>query len=397
MSRKNKDWLSGYLKFVEETEPPYTYKEWVGISVIASALRRKCYLKWGHDTLYPNMFVVLVGPPGKCRKGTAMGVGKAMLKEVGIQLAADSITREGLIRELSKATKADPDSTGKNIVMHSSLTVYSPELTVFLGYNNLNFLSILTDWFDCANTWEYTTKNMGQDNIKGVWLNLIGATTPELIQSALPKDAIGGGFASRVIFVYEENKEKVVPFPLISPALAKLHRDLIEDLDAIASMHGEFSITPEFMSLYADWYMAHSEKPPFNDLRFAGYNERRPTHLRKLCIILSASMRTDRIIDGEIFHRAISILDKVEMKMPMTFRGYGKSSMADVMANMMRTIATQGTVSKRTLLQLFYNDLEGERQLDLIIQTFVTMGFAKLRITPEATYLDYVNNGKNNY
>lgn len=397
MSKKKKDWLTGYLEFVEETEPPHTYKEWVGISVIASALRRKCYLKWGHDTLYPNMFVVLVGPPGKCRKGTAMGVGKSMLKQVGIQLAADSITREGLIRELGKAEKTDVDVTGKNLIMHSSLTVYSPELTVFLGYNNLNFLSILTDWFDCADNWEYTTKNMGQDQLKGVWLNLIGATTPELIQSALPKDAIGGGFASRVIFVYEDNKEKVVPFPLISAKLAKLHDELISGLDEIAAIHGEFSITPEFMSLYADWYIAHSEKPPFDDIRFFGYNERRPTHLRKLCIILSASMRTDRIIDAEVFHRAVSILKRVEKKMPMTFRGYGKSSMADVMANLMRTIAVQGTVSKKTLLQLFYNDLEGERQLDMILQTFSTMGFARIRVMPEGTMVEYVDNGKNNY
>jgi hypothetical protein len=159
------------------------------------------------------MYIVLVAPSGKARKGTAMSPGLEILEDLNIHLAAESITREALIRELRTATTTVTNDDG-TIEFHSSLTIYSPELVVFLGHNNPQLLSDLTDWYDCRRKWTYRTKTQGTDEIHGVWVNLIGATTPELLQSALPLDAIGGGLTSRMVFVFEETKGKIVPAPL---------------------------------------------------------------------------------------------------------------------------------------------------------------------------------------
>ena len=97
-SRQCNDWRDSYLTFTANSEPPYTYRLWCGISVIAACLKRKCVLNWGTLTLYPNMYVVLVGPSGRCRKGTAMNQGMWFMREMGIKMAAESITREALIR-----------------------------------------------------------------------------------------------------------------------------------------------------------------------------------------------------------------------------------------------------------------------------------------------------------
>ena len=119
MSRRNKDWITSYLRYVDNTEPPNLYKEWVAVSVIASCLQRKCYLDWGPMTFYPNMYIVLTGPSGKARKSTAMGPGMKLLREMGVKLAAESITREALIRELktSNATQVDPVSGATNFTL----------------------------------------------------------------------------------------------------------------------------------------------------------------------------------------------------------------------------------------------------------------------------------------
>jgi hypothetical protein len=342
MSRSNKDWITSFKDYTANSEPPDLYKEWVAISVIASALQRKCYLEWGPLTFYPNMYVVLVGPSGKCRKGTAMGPGYKFLRDIGSNLAAEAITREALIRELKNCSATHIDPVDSSVSMHASLTIFSPELTVFLGYNNLQLMSDLTDWYDCRDRWTYRTKNMGTDEIVGVWVNLIGATTPELIQSTLPRDAIGGGLSSRIIFVYEEKKGKIVPAPFLTDKEVALREGLLSDLERIGMMSGTFKVDQDFVDLWIEWYTAQEDNPPFDDQRFAGYFERRPNHVLKLSMILSASEGDSQILTKKILERAIDVLTRTEKKMPYTFSGYGKSEISEVMSRVMAFIANAG-------------------------------------------------------
>ena len=204
IKRNVPDWIDGYMDLTEGTEPPVSYRKWMAVSTIAACLRRKCYLKIGFLTFFPNMYIVLVGPTG-VRKGTAMTPGYELLRSRGIKLAAESITREALIKELRESTDNTTDEEG-NPILHCSLTVFSPELTVFLGYSSLQLMSDLADWFDCRDLWIYRTKGSGTEEITNLWVNLIGATTPELLRSTLPKDAIGGGLTGRMIFVFETKK-----------------------------------------------------------------------------------------------------------------------------------------------------------------------------------------------
>jgi len=174
MKRKVPDWIDGFLRCTENTEPSRAYRLWTAVASIASVLQRKCRLDWGTLTFYPNMYVVLVGPPA-ARKGTAMSLAKPLLDELQIKMAAEAITREALIRELKNSTDTLITEGGK-MYFHSSLTIWSQELTVFLGYQNHQLMSDLTDWYDCRNQWIYRTKNSGTDEIIGslrylVWRN----------------------------------------------------------------------------------------------------------------------------------------------------------------------------------------------------------------------------------
>ena len=388
MARKNKDWITSYLRYVDNTEPPHLYKEWCAVSVIASCLQRKCYLDWGPMTFYPNMYIVLTGPSGKARKSTAMGPGMKLLREMGVKMAAESITREALIRELktSNATQVDPITGEMNL--HASLTIYSPELTVFLGYNNNALMSDLTDWYDCRDRWTYRTKNMGTDEIIGVFVNLIGATTPELIQTTLPRDAIGGGLTSRIIFVFEEKKGKVVPAPFLTPEEVELKEALVADLEQIHMMSGEFKITEKFLDKWIDWYTKSEDNPPFDDIRFSGYIERRPNHLLKLCIILSASETDQKVITEKHFDRALDLLTRTEKKMPYAFSGVGKMDSADIMGRVMATIAANDEITFTDLLQMYYFDADQE-VLQKVVATLKAMKFCDVKYTETEMYITY--------
>jgi hypothetical protein len=388
-SRVLKDWLDAFLLYTENSEPPYTYRLWVGLSLLASCMKRKMVLHWGTLTVYPNLYVVLVGPSGKCRKGTAMGPGLKFLRDLGVKVAAESITREALIRELKQSNDTQVDVGTGEMFLHASLTIYSQELTVFLGYNNQALMADLTDWYDCRDAWTYRTKNMGTDEIIGVWVNLIGATTPELLQTTLPRDAIGGGLTSRIIFVFENRKGKVVECPFLTPEERVLERQLVEDLQRISIMSGEFKVTEDFIDAYVPWYRAFSTDPmPFEDYRFSGYFERRPTHLLKLCMILSVSRGSDKEISAVDFRRALSILELTEKKMSYTFSGVGKSSNAEVMQRIMSMLATVNEIEFNELMRHFYQDVD-KFTLEKMIETLVGMRYCEVDFSGQKRLIKY--------
>lgn len=332
MAQRNiPDWIEGYLAYTEDSEPPQLFKEWCAVSVIAAALQRKCKLEWGTTVFYPNLYIVLTAPAGKARKGTAMAPARKFIDRIGIPLAAEAVTREALIRTLKESESVV--STENGIIVHSSLTVFSPELTVFLGYNNTQLMSDLTDWFDCSEKWVYRTKTAGTDDISGVFINLLGATTPDLIRSTLPLDAIGGGLTSRMIFVFEEKKGKIVPFPFVSEETRKLETKLYYDIECINMLQGQFKFTKEFLSHWGDWYTAQEGKNPFGanyNKAFDGYIERRPTQVLKLSMVMNASRTDEMVLDEPDLARAIDLLERTEKKMPRAFGGIGMSQNAQL-------------------------------------------------------------------
>lgn len=377
------DWIDTYMKYTDNSEPPVLFRKWTAVATIASVLQRKCVLKWGYLEFFPNMYTVLVAPSGRCRKGTAMGPGYAFLRALGIKVAAEAITREALIKELKECNAIDvatiTEQTVASAAYHSSLTIYSPELTVFLGYNNLQLMSDLTDWYDCRDKWTYRTKNVGTDKVIGVWVNLLGATTPELLQSTLPRDAIGGGLTSRIIFVYESQKAKSVALPFYTEEEKALYIDLENDLRRILLLTGEFKVTEAFIKAWMEWYPWQETHKPFNQPLFEGYLERRPNHLLKLSIIMSASRKDSLIIDEVDFTRARNLLEQTEKNMPKTFSGVGKADNADVTGRVMTYIAEKGVTTYTELLKVFHYDADLD-QMKKVLATLEAMDFCSLAI-----------------
>lgn len=393
MPREVNDWIESYLDFTENSEPPITYKKWTAISLIASVLQRKVRLEWGPMTFYPNMYIVLVGPSGRCRKGTAMGVGHKFLRDLGIKLAAEATTREALIRSLEEAgdEKAFAVDEGGEINSHSSLTIFSPELTVFLGYNNLQLISDLTDWYDCRDEWEYRTKNSGTNTITGVYVNMLGATTPDLVRSALPQDAVGGGLSSRMIFVSEWEKSKVVPFPFLSDDHLEQYDKLKHDLEEIYLLRGSFKISEQFKDRWFEWYVDSEKYPPFQDNpKFEGYINRRANHVLKLCMIISASESSDMIIKLSHLNRAIGYLEEVEKKMPSVFFGHGTAENSDVTGRILQTVSSRGDkgIHVNLLMRTYVGYVGNAQELMDVVDKLRRAGYIRMDKETQIIYAE---------
>lgn len=389
MARELANWLDTYLEYTENTESPESYHRWCGLAAIAGALQRKVYLPWGiGQVIYPNLYVVLIGMSGRTRKGVALGIAKDILKQVPtVSIAPESSSgKQSTILVMKRAGLDFVDPTDNKTKRHCSVTAFSEELSVFLGQGDIAYLSSLTDWYDSKDDWEYETVGRGKDSIKGVCLNLVGGTAPDWIQSMIPHEAVGGGFTSRVIFIVEEKKRKIVAEPVITVREMELREKLVRDLERINKLTGEVHMSKEARALYVNWYETETAKaeagnPAVDDPRFSGYNERRATHLRKLLLVSSAARDDDLIITADDFERAVYLLEGAEVNMHKTFGGFGKSRTSDATETIKDYIQAVRMTTQASVLQRFYRDVDAQT-LQQVEMTLVNMKVLQTKIIP---------------
>jgi len=355
MARNLDDWLEHYLKFTQNSEPPRLYHLWTGIVAISSCLQRKCWLSWGHSDIYPNLYVILVGPSGG-RKGTAMKIAKNFLHEVDVQLSSDSLgSIQTLYKELMDAVDNFRSEDGV-ILEHRSLSVWSEEFQVFLRDRDPILIANLTDLFDCPKRWKYSTLKRGLEDLSKCWLTMFGAITPTLLQSSLSRDAVAGGLISRIIFVVGYGKAKKVPVPFLSREEQALRESLVQDLESIKQLSGPFRPTEKYVEAYTQWYMSPEATNGVDSDKFIGYNERRALHLQKICMTISASQRDDMLLTEEHFQRALYILRHTEREMPNAFYGLGRGLHSGVLSDLMQYIQANGRVSWQQIIKRFQLD-----------------------------------------
>lgn len=386
-NRELEDWLDAYLEYTDSSEPPTSFHIWCGLAAIAGALQRRVYLRQGLErTIYPNLYVILIGPSGRTRKGVALGIAKELLSQVGsVSIAPESSSgREALILAMKRAKQQFTDHSTGEIKEHCSLSAFSEELSVFLGQGDIKFLANLTDWYDSKDTWAYETIGRGMDSIQGVCFNMVGGTAPEWIQSMLPREAIGGGYTSRVIFVVEEWKKHLSPDHTITARELDLYEKLGNDLNRIALLSGAFTFGQDAKDAYIAWYreqdsLMRTGRMPVEDHRFTAYCERRTTHIRKLMMILCASRSDALLIERRDFDRALLTLTQAEQKMGKTFGGLGTARYSDATEQIKDYIQKLGITTRKILLAKFYRDVDSEA-LKKIEATLVEMGVLHVAI-----------------
>ena len=389
---KGLDFYKGWCEYMSATEAPPLYSKWIALSMVAAVLKRTVWLQWD-KSLYPNMYILLIGPAGFARKGTAMGPAKGLLSKLSVEVAASSTTRAALIKNLKKAgDKGSFVTDDGGSYIYSALTVFSPEFTVFIGYNNQQLMADLADWYDCPTIWNYETISRSEERLEGVYLNLIGATTPELLQTTLPQDAVGGGLMSRVIPVWAEGRPRPV-FPFDERPDTELFNDLFGALNEIAFSHGEFLFDESFKTQWRKWYPNQHKELDFEEARLQYYAARRPTHLLKAAMCLNASRGGDKLLTSHDFEVALELLKETEVGMEKPFAGIGSSDTAKVKSDILTFIYRNKAVKFSKILRAFYKDLTSKDQLDEILATMNIMGFIEIDVKDPETGLattDYI-------
>jgi len=385
-NRRLPDWIEGFMLLSDSSEPPTLFRKWSAISTIASALQRKVKVDLGISLrFYPNFYIVLVGPSAT-GKGTAMKYAYDIIEQVpNIKLSAQATSLQALIRRMKGINLTDIDMETGDQIYHSSITIFSNEFTVFLGYHNRELMTSLCDWYDCPNRWVYDTISRDKELIVGCWVNLLGGTTPDNIQESLPPSAIGGGLTSRIIFVNEHKRDKLVVFHSATQSDIDLQQHLVHDLEQISLLSGSFRFSKDGVKFYTEWVHEAAANPPFYDSKFDGYCGRRRNHLLSLAMVCSASRSDSLTLTAEDLQRSADLLDEVEVKMGTVFRGIGRSDISALINDAI--IFIENSATSHIPIWQFARHFEGHMDkfsMDRVLTTLEASNYIKQLRYPQA-------------
>lgn len=321
-----KDFVTRYMDYVniDQSEAPANYHRWTCLSIMGAYMGRQIWLPFGHSKIYPNQYILLMGSPGT-RKGTAMGIGKALIKAAGYtRFAKDKTSKERFLMDLKEH---DIDATQEleeleDLVFGQPAESYimSGEFTDFIGQGNMEFITMLTNLWDNLDEYENPKIHGKSVKVSAPTINLFGGNTVAGFALAFPPEALGNGFLSRVLLVHGDPTGVKIAWP--EPAdeiqLVELAAHMREVRDKVK---GEIKIANAARTIGKEIYEFYT---PGEDSRFAHYGTRRFTHLLKISMLLATfDMRTE-ILEIDLI-RANTVLVNTERKMPQALGEYGKN------------------------------------------------------------------------
>lgn len=342
------DFFKTYFEYVGETEAPLLYHRWSVISAIGALLGRSIWIPFGHSKIYPNQYIMLMGSPG-ARKSSAIGIARKLVADVGYnRFAPDRLSKERFLMEMKPHHEDELDADLTDLVFDapSELYVVAEEFTDFVGHGGMEFMTMLTKLWDNMERYEHPKIHGKSVVVEKPTVNIIGGNTVQGLALALPPEALGNGFMSRVIFVHSEATGKKITFP--KPVSQSIKSQLVDHLLQVKeTICGELTYSDEAYALLDRMY---KEFQDVDDSRFRSYSTRRFTHLLKLCSILAAiDLRTN--ISGQDALNANTLLHYTELRMPKALGEFGKSKYSDTAHLVLEALAH--TIKPMTMNELF--------------------------------------------
>jgi hypothetical protein len=386
--RRCGNWLHSFLDWtLPRSESPESIILWTGLSTLASVVKRRVYVPrslMGSYVLYPHLYVIAVADPGVVRKTTSIGFGEQLLHKIPDVTTASAATSDSKLVETLANTK------------DGAISIISGEFGTFIGLSKEKMYELLTDLFDGKVKHDLATRMHGLEMVIQPCINLLAATTPKWLSQQPVEILTGGGFSSRVIYIFENTvRQREIYYDHLEwKVFDDLEEDLLADLEHIATLEGEFRHADrDTKEAMRGWYLANADNI-VDDERVEGYFQRKPAHLHKVAMLLSISESDELVITMEHFQRALKLLEAIEKKMPKALMRNGKNPYSEEMEKVREYIMTHRSVPKGKLVGRFYNNLT-EAALNDVLSALTVIGDVKGVIDSESkkTIYHWTGNG----
>lgn len=330
--------LKNFMEWNTGTEVPEQYYFWSGVSALAAIVNGRVWTHMGRYQIFPNMYIVLLGPPAN-GKTSALRRAEKIVRAVGdFSLSAQSETAEGLVRFMRDKCVRQLSLDGQ-AVDYTPISLYLSELSNFFGRDAPGMIDFLTGVWDCGGEqFHRRTKGQGEDLLERPNVNLLAGTTPDWITTYLKTDIIGGGFTRRVVFANESmvDDDIRVPWPEDTPDRLRARDNCIAYGQVLRDITGEMRYGPGARAWWDKWYCT---RPLPREFDVRGYHKSKPVLLLKVATLIALSKAPVLEINIEDLEVALALLDKTEPNLSKVFSGIGRNELNAIAHRALEAIA----------------------------------------------------------
>lgn len=326
--RETPDWISEFVRNTQWGEAPQYMYFWVGVGTVAAALRRRVWIDMGTFEWYPNLYTLIVAPPGVVQKSTTADLGflRLLQKLPTIRKGPATLTWQALYDAFAEIGE-EFEYKGELFTQYP-LVISSSEFGITLNPKDTEMIDQLVHIWDGREMHKRTRKD-GDLRIPTPCLNLIACTTPSWIAENVPKYLIGGGLTSRMLFVYADTKSRFIAYPKehLPSDYKQRNERLVRDLERISQLVGEFTLTKDAKEWGTEWYehFHKVEAKQIDATLLGGYIARKQTLVHKVAMCLSASQGDSLIIDRPTLERSVALISELEAQMPLVYSKIGST------------------------------------------------------------------------
>lgn len=371
-----------YERFTANSESPALFHIWSLLTAVGAIMGRECFLQIGAKSKrqYPRLYTVLVAAAGM-RKSAAIGeIAQFLIDDALVPLASNSSSREALIDFAVSVERmgVDPDNPEAETA-HNSFLLLSGELSVFLKSkkDNQDMISLLNDWYDCKSMWSHATVSRGKQEVAGVFMPLLAATTQDSLAQSLDMDALETGIASRLLFVVSRDPVKRIAMDYQTDDQKWAEKAVRRRLRKIAQFyHGEMKFSDSAYKFYVEWYAEPGTRYSrgLTHPRMQQYLQRKQNHFFALAMICQACMpgKLTYEISRAAAELAVLLLEQIEPNMIWAYESAGRDKVGMFANKLLRYLMQAGvSVTRRRALTYFYADVsekEFNEALALLVQ-----------------------------
>jgi|SRR5215469_288933 len=306
------DWIEEFVAATESIGSCRQFRLWSAIGAMAGALERRVWTATRVGSLFPNMYIVLVGEPAAGKTLSIREARKTIALIPDFGLGPDNPTKASFFDQFEACQRT---VNGFNVI--TPMTCIVEEWSVFMPKHEEGFCADLSNVYDNPEKYTSPRRTSKSISLEKPTLNIIAAATPAAI-GQFPDAAWNEGFTSRLIMIYG-TKPTEVPDMFEKRQNLDLH-DLYKELERIfTDIHGEIFWDEDARLAYNQWRI-DGMKPVPEYGRLSHYNGRRATHVIKLAMVSSASANNIPNVTLSDFNRALEWLTQAESTMPDVFR-----------------------------------------------------------------------------
>ena len=244
-------WVDEYISFASKVSPMTSsiFHENLALSAISTVIARRIVITVGTQSIFPNLYSLLIAPSTLFAKTTGFKIMQDILKEAGLDILIlpTGVTPQSLISELTKRTpptfenwsEDDKDEWSKERIFASQRSWYMDEaaslLDLFQQKHTASLRSTILKLYDCPTRLTESTIGRGRETVRNAYLTICGPTTPAAMRKHLKDTSLWlDGLFPRFNLVTPNTPPRRAFYPNSSESIPKF---LTQTLNALALKH----------------------------------------------------------------------------------------------------------------------------------------------------------------